>query len=87
MTHVPSVLKRVGRVWRIVEGSLVLEGDLMPILGEKVYDSSMKEVGRVISVFGPVDRYFIEVDPTGKLEYRKGTPLYVLREKRRRWRY
>lgn len=83
MPHAARMLKSLGRVHGVVEGSLILEGDIIPGLGEKVYDSRMKEVGRVLSVFGPVNRFFIEVSPSGKVEYRKGTPLYVLREKRR----
>ncbi len=77
-------LKRLGKVRGIVERSLILEGEMIPELGEKVYDSKLSEVGRVLSVFGPTNRFFIEVSLSRDARYEEGTPLYILEEKRGR---
>lgn len=77
-------LKRLGKIWGTVERSLILEGEIVPRLGEKVYDSRMSEVGRVLSVFGPTNRFFIEVSLSKNMRYKEGTPLYILEEKRER---
>jgi rRNA processing protein Gar1 len=78
MSREAKKLKRLGKVWGRVEGSLVIEAELLPELGEKIYDSQLREVGRVVSVLGPVNHFFIEV-MGGNLDYEQGTPLYVLR--------
>ena len=69
---------RLGRVWRVVEGRLVVEGERVPRLGAKVYDSSMREVGTVSSVLGPTERFFIEVKPRKPVNYAQGEPLYIM---------
>lgn len=81
MSRDPGKLKRLGRVWGKVEGSLVIEAELLPELGEKVYDSRLREVGRVVSVLGPVNHFFVEIMGEN-LDYEEGTPLYVLRKNR-----
>ncbi|MCD6591701.1 MAG: hypothetical protein J7K78_01625 [Thaumarchaeota archaeon] len=75
-------LKRLGKVWGVVEGRLVVEGETLPRLGETVYDSRMREVGVVLNVFGPINKFFIEIDPRDKPSYKEGTPLYILQEER-----
>ena len=73
-----KALRRVGKIRGIVEGKLILDGEILPKLGEKVYDSSMREVGVVLSVLGPKNRFFIEVKPSKKaMELSKGQPLYL----------
>ena len=71
-------LKRIGRIRGIVEGRIVVEGEFLPRLGEKVYDSSLNEVGVVLSILGPKKKFFIEVKPS-KIEDRSiGEPLYII---------
>ena len=84
MGYASKRLKRLGRVWGTVEKSLILEGEIVPRLGEKVYDSKMSEVGRVLSVFGPTNRFFIAISLSRDVQYEEGTPLYILGEKRGR---
>ena len=81
MSRDAGKLKRLGRVWGKVEGSLVIEAELLPELGEKVYDSRLREVGRVVSVLGPVNHFFVEIMGEN-LDYEEGAPLYVLRKNR-----
>lgn len=81
MNHKAGKLKRLGRVWGKVEGSLIIEAELLPDLGEKVYDSQLREIGRVVSILGPVNHFFIEVIG-GSLDPKEGAPLYVLRKNR-----
>jgi len=81
MSRDAGKLKRLGRVWGKVEGSLVIEAELLPELGEKVYDSRLREVGRVVSVLGPINHFFVEIMGEN-LDYEEGTPLYVLRKNR-----
>ena len=77
----PKRLKRIGRFWAFVEGKLVVEGESIPKLGEKVYDAGMREVGVVSSILGPIDHFFIEINPAKEAECEEGEPLYVLEEK------
>ncbi|MEM2846438.1 MAG: hypothetical protein QW624_02260 [Nitrososphaerota archaeon] len=81
MSRDAGKLKRLGRVWGKVEGSLVIEAELLPELGEKVYDSRLREVGRVVSVLGPINHFFVEIMGEN-LDYEEGAPLYVLRKNR-----
>ncbi len=78
MSHDARKLKRLGRVWGHVEGSLIVEAELLPELGEKIYDSRLREVGRVVSVLGPVSHFFVEIMGEN-VSHEPGTPLYVLR--------
>ena len=84
MSYTGRRLKRIGKVWGLVEKSLILEGEIVPELGEKVYDSKMREVGRVLSIFGPTSRFFIEVNLSKDMRYEEGTPLYILEGRRER---
>ncbi|RLG00593.1 MAG: hypothetical protein DRN49_02725 [Thaumarchaeota archaeon] len=71
-------LRKIGKVRRVVEGRIVIEGEIVPRLGEKVYDSSLNEIGVVLSVFGPKNKFFIEVKPS-KAENRPiGESLYII---------
>ncbi|RLG09699.1 MAG: hypothetical protein DRN64_03655 [Thaumarchaeota archaeon] len=76
-------LRRLGKAFAFAEGRLVVEGELLPSLGDKVYDSGMREVGVVLNVFGPVNRFFIEVEPRKGFRFEKGTPLYIIEEESR----
>jgi len=69
---------RLGRVWAVVEGKVVVEGERVPRLGARVYDSSMKPMGVVSSILGPTKRFFIEVKPSRQSGFAEGEPLYIM---------
>jgi len=71
-------LRRIGRIRGIVEGRMVVEGEHLPRLGEKVYDSSLNEVGVVLSILGPKNKFFIEVKPLKAGDRPIGEPLYII---------
>ena len=71
-------LRRIGRIRGIVEGRMVVEGEHLPRLGEKVYDSSLNEVGVVLSILGPKNKFFIEVKPLKAGDRPVGEPLYII---------
>lgn len=58
-------MHRVGLVERIAQGLLVLraEGPDSAEIGTMVLDDSLDTVGRVVDVFGPVDRPYLAVTP------------------------
>lgn len=58
-------MRRVGTVQRIAQGVAVARAvdDDPPEEGDEVIDESLDVVGRVVSVFGPVDRPYVAVDP------------------------
>lgn len=60
-------MRRVGTVERVAQGLAVaraVDGD-PPETGTEVVDESLATVGRVVSVFGPVDRPYVAVAPEG----------------------
>ena len=71
-------LRKLGRIRGIVEGRIVVEGELVPRLGEKVYDSSLNEVGVVLSILGPKNKFFIEVKPSKAESQTIGESLYII---------
>ena len=71
-------LRRIGKIRGIVEGRIVVEGEFLPRLGEKVYDSSLNEVGVVLSILGPKNKFFIEVKPSKIVDYPIGESLYIM---------
>ncbi|MFC6717629.1 H/ACA ribonucleoprotein complex subunit GAR1 [Natrialbaceae archaeon GCM10025810] len=65
-------MRRVGRVVRTAQGLAILrtddpgdddpdEGTLRNEIGTMVLDDSLEGVGRVVDVFGPVDRPYLAV--------------------------
>ncbi|MFA9428063.1 H/ACA ribonucleoprotein complex subunit GAR1 [Natronorubrum sp. A-ect3] len=67
-------MRRVGSVVRTAQGLAVLRADerdsdaesddqLRHEIGTMVLDDSLEEVGRVVDVFGPVERPYIAVTP------------------------
>lgn len=72
---------RVGRVVRIAQGLAILRaaGDDPASIGTIVLDDSLAEVGRVVDVFGPVERPFLAVTPDDgvHLPALVGEPLYA----------
>lgn len=69
---------RLGIVWKMVRSQLIVKCDRVPKIGAKVYDSSLKEVGEVVSVFGPTSQPFAEVKSTNSSRRYIGEVLYVL---------
>ena len=63
-------MRRVGTVERTAQGLAILRADgtddeevNRDEIGTIVLDDSLEEVGRVVDVFGPVDRPFFAVTP------------------------
>jgi RNA-binding protein len=59
-------MKRVGEVVRTAQGLAVLRSpdESYPDLGTELVDQNLEVVGRVVDVFGPVDRPYVAVSPT-----------------------
>jgi len=58
-------MKRVGEVVRTAQGLAVLRSpdDTHPDVGTEVVGSDLDSVGRVVDIFGPVERPYIAVSP------------------------
>lgn len=58
-------MKRVGEVVRTAQGLAVVRcaGAQRPDVGTTVLDDGLDPVGRVVDVFGPVDRPYAAVSP------------------------
>jgi len=74
-------MRRVGEVVRTAQGVAVVRSpdDSHPDIGTPVVDESLADVGRVVDVFGPVERPYLAVSPGGdvRLVTLVGTPLYA----------
>ena len=61
-------MRRVGTVVRTAGELAIARGDSgadPPRIGATVVDESLSTVGRVVDVFGPVDRPYVAVTPGG----------------------
>lgn len=59
-------MRRVGTVVRTAGGLAIARGERgeePPRIGSSVVDESLSTVGRVVDVFGPVDRPYLAVTP------------------------
>lgn len=58
-------MRRVGEVVRTAQGLAVVRcpGEERPDIGVVVVNESLEEVGRVVDVFGPVERPYVAVSP------------------------
>ena len=58
-------MKRLGEVVRTAQGLAVVRSpdESTPDIGTSVVDESLADVGRVVDVFGPVERPFVAVSP------------------------
>ena len=58
-------MKRVGDVVRTAQGLVVVRcpDRECPDIGDRVLDESLDTVGRIVDVFGPVDRPYVAVTP------------------------
>ncbi|MFT4922509.1 MAG: RNA-binding protein [Haloarculaceae archaeon] len=74
-------MKRVGEVVRTAQGVAVVRspGQQYPAIGTDLVDESLSEVGRVVDVFGPVERPYLAVSPTEdrRLATLVGGPVYA----------
>jgi RNA-binding protein len=63
-------MRRVGEVVRTAQGLPIVRAseDSHPDLGVEVLDSELAVVGRVVDVFGPVERPYIAVSPVADVE-------------------
>lgn len=74
-------MKRVGEVVRTAQGLAVVRcpGEDHPRLGTAVVDEDLETVGRVVDVFGPVERPYLAVSPADDVSpaLLLGRPLYA----------
>ena len=58
-------MHRVGTVVRTAQGLAIVRTteDDPPSMGTPLVDENLDEVGRVVSVFGPIERPYVAVDP------------------------
>lgn len=74
-------MHRAGTVVRISQGRLVLRapGTEHPEIGETLHDESLEQVGRVVDVFGPIERPYLTVTPADSVHPPSllNSPLYV----------
>jgi RNA-binding protein len=72
---------RVGEVVRTAQGLAVVRcpGAEHPRLGTAVLDEDLETVGRVVDVFGPVERPYLAVSPAENVTPARllGRPLYA----------
>jgi RNA-binding protein len=74
-------MQRVGSVTRTAQGLAIArcpDAD-HPDIGAEVVDEDLSTVGRVVDVFGPVDRPYVAVTPNDpdRLALLVGTKLYA----------
>ena len=58
-------MKRVGEVVRTAQGLAIarVPDDEYPRIGTGVVDENLDDVGRVVDVFGPIERPYVAVSP------------------------
>lgn len=71
-------MKRLGEVVRVAQGVAVVRSaaDDPPDIGLSVVDENLDRVGRVVDVFGPVERPYLAVTPADGV-----TPATLLGQK------
>ncbi|MCK4669169.1 hypothetical protein KAT21_03505 [Candidatus Bathyarchaeota archaeon] len=77
---------RLGRVLHVSQSrNMIIKIEKVPKIGETVVDESLKPVGKILDIFGPVSSPYASVKPRIK-EVSKFTDkmLYVLPSKRRK---
>jgi RNA-binding protein len=74
-------MKRLGEAVRTAQGVLVVRSpdERTPDIGTEVVDESLATVGRVVDVFGPVERPYLAVSPDDgvRLATLVGSPVYT----------
>jgi RNA-binding protein len=58
-------MERVGEVTGVASGVVVARADegQPPEIGAEVIDESLAEIGRIVDVFGPVERPYVAITP------------------------
>ena len=72
-------MKRVGEVIRVAQGLAIVRSpdEEHPDIGTPVVDQTLSKAGRVVDVFGPVERPYLAVSATGSPAELLGTVLYA----------
>jgi RNA-binding protein len=74
-------MRRAGEVVRTAQGVAVVRspGEQHPDLGTSLVDESLAVVGRVVDVFGPVERPYLAVSPAADVALAPlvGKPVYA----------
>lgn len=77
-------MKRVGNVVRTAQGLAIARADAdgageAADIGDVVVDESLSKVGRVVDVFGPVERPYVAVTPNDGVDLASlvGQQLYA----------
>jgi len=72
-------MKRVGEVVRVAQGLAIVRSPEKehPDIGTPVVDQTLSKAGRVVDVFGPVERPYLAVSTTGSPAEVLGTVLYA----------
>lgn len=74
-------MKRIGQVWRIGAGVVVLRShdDAVPDVGAEVVSETLEPIGTIVDVMGPVDRPYVVISPLAEEPSASllNEPLYV----------
>ncbi|PSP74762.1 H/ACA RNA-protein complex protein Gar1 [Halobacteriales archaeon QH_6_68_27] len=74
-------MRRVGEVVRVAQNIAVVRSsdESHPDIGTGVVDEDLDELGRVVDVFGPVERPYLAISPDGEVHLPAlvGTKLYA----------
>jgi RNA-binding protein len=72
-------MRRVGEVVRVAQGLAIVRSPSgeHPDIGTPVVDQSLSNAGRVVDVFGPVERPYLAVAPEESPATLLGTVLYA----------
>jgi len=74
-------MRRVGSVERLAQGLAVVRApdETYADIGSRLVDDELTAVGKVVDVFGPVDRPYMAVSPASgvHLPALLGSPLYA----------
>jgi RNA-binding protein len=72
-------MKRAGEVVRVAQGLAIVRcpDEAHPDIGTELTDQELSTVGRVVDVFGPVERPYLAVDPRSEPTLLLGSRLYA----------
>ncbi len=79
-------LKRIGIVIQTTKsGTILVKSKFTPKEGAWAVDPSLRKVGKIIDIFGPVKAPYVAIKPldTKDLKNLIGKPLYLLEKKKR----
>lgn len=72
-------MQRIGRALHVSPNkNIILKAENLPKIGDRVVDESLKPVGTVFDIFGPVSFPYVVVKPhVGEMPYLINRVLYV----------